>query len=191
MSKDDRERWNRRYAARDLKWSPNSWLAEVADEIRPSRPDALALDVACGYGRNAIRLAELGYAVDAWDVSDVGLGLLRDRLTELAGAGRALDVRPREIDLDGAAIPPATYDLIANILFLDRRLFPLYADSLRPGGLLLFETFVDLEDGRRADIRPEHLLRPGELAQSFGALDVLQYGEDAERGTARLLARKR
>ena len=190
MSDEDREHWDRRYADRDPDWSPNAWLVAVGEQLRPTRPGAPALDVACGYGRNAVWLAGLGYAVDAWDVSPVGLGYLRDRLAQLAESGRPLDVRPRVVDLDDAAIPPASYDLIANLMFLDRRLFPLYAAGLRPGGLLAFETFVNLGDARRAHVRPEHLLRSGELRDAFAALDVLRYEEDAERGTARLLARK-
>lgn len=190
MSSDDRERWNRRYSQRTLDWKPSSWLQAVSDDIRPERPGALALDVACGYGRNSVHLARLGYAVDAWDVSDVGLRLLREHLEGLAAAGDHLDVSPRQIDLDVTTIPPSQYDLIANIFFLDRRLFPSYLAALRPGGRLIFETFVDLGDGRRAHVRPEHMLRPGELREAFAALDIVRSEEDAERGTARLLARK-
>ena len=36
-----------------------------------------ALDVACGDGRNALYLAQLGYMVDAIDVSDVAIDALR------------------------------------------------------------------------------------------------------------------
>ena len=191
MSWEDRERWNRRYSERSLDWEPNSWLQSLGDEIRSATPGALALDVACGNGRNAIQLARLGYAVDAWDISDIGLRLLRERLDGLTAAGEHLDVRPRRIDLDAATIPPGQYDLVANIFFLDRRLFSAYLAALRPGGWLVFETFVDLGDGRRAHVRPEHLLRRGELRVAFAALEVVRYEEDAGRGTARLLARKR
>ena len=190
MSGEDRERWNRRYSERNLDWESSSWLQAVIDEIRRERPGGLALDVACGNGRNAIQLARLGYAVDAWDVSDVGLALLREYLDELAAAGEHLDVRPRQVDLDAAAIPAGQYDLVVNVFFLDRRLFPAYVAALRPGGWLVFETFVDLGDGRRAHVRPEHMLRPGELRAAFAALDLTRYEEDAESGTARLLARK-
>ena len=190
MSSEDRERWNRRYSERTADWDPNSWLLAVGDEIRPEWAGARALDVACGNGRNAIHLARLGYAVDAWDVSDVGLGQLGERLAELAGAGERLDVRPHQIDLDAAMIPPGQYDLVANVFFLDRRLFPAYVAALRPGGRLAFETFADVGDDRRAHVRPEHMLRLGELREAFVALDILHYEEDAERGTARLLARK-
>lgn len=190
MSDEDRQRWNRRYAERGIDWDANSWLQALSEQIRPDRPGALALDVACGNGRNSVQLARLGYAVDAWDVSDVGLGLLRAHLDELIAAGEHLDVRPRQVDLDAATIPPGQYDLVANVFFLDRRLFPAYVAALRPGGWLVFETFVDLGDDRRAHVRPEHLLRPGELRTAFAALDLVRYEEDAERGTARLLARK-
>ena len=191
MSREDRERWNRCYSDRTIDWDPNSWLLAVTDEIRAERPGALALDVACGNGRNAIQLARLGYAVDAWDVSDVGLSLLREHLAELTAADERLDVHPLQVDLDAATIPPDRYDLIVNVFFLDRRLFPAYVSALRPGGRLVFETFANYGDGRRAHVRPEHMLRLDELREAFADLEMIRYEEEAERGTARLLACKR
>jgi tellurite methyltransferase len=81
---------------------------------------------------------------------------------------------------------------VLNMLFLDRRLWPDMAAALRPGGLLAFETFVDLPGGRRSEVSPEHLIQPGELRAVFEALglETLLYDEDGVRGTARLLARR-
>ena len=72
-----RERWNERYADGGLEPFPDApaeWL--VAHEaLLPG--GGRALDVACGDGRNAVYLAQLGYMVDAIDVSDVAIGALR------------------------------------------------------------------------------------------------------------------
>jgi tellurite methyltransferase len=103
-----------------------------------------------------------------------------------------LVIWPQAVDLDAATIPPDTYDLIANLLFLDRRLWPQMAAALQHGGLLVFETFVELPRGRRSEVSPAHLLAPGELRTAFEALGLttLTYDEDDERGTARLLAQR-
>jgi SAM-dependent methyltransferase len=192
----DRKRWNRRYAeryeARDYAWRPSSWLVEIEPRLLPPGPDARALDLACGGGRNAVWLAERGWIVDAWDLSDVGLAILSRGLEERAARRQPLAVHPRQVDLDDATLPPTSYDLVLNILFLDRRLWPALAASLRPDGLLAFETFVDLAGGRRSEVSPEHLLRPGELRTAFEALGLqtVEYAEDGPRGTARLLARR-
>ena len=196
MTEADRERWNRRYAeryaARAYDFVPSRWLPEVEGRLRPPRKGARALDLACGPGRNAVWLAERGWAVDAWDLSDVALSILMCEREERAAHGFPLPIDVRETDLDGAAIPPATYDLVLNMLFLDRRLWPQMAAALRPGGLLAFETFVDLPGGRRSEVGPDHLLQPGELRAAFEALglETLVSDEDGPRGTARLLARR-
>lgn len=196
MAESDRERWNLRYAERrrerPMRWQPTRWLPEIAAQLRPPRPGARALDLACGPGRNAVWLAEQGWSVDAWDLSDVALDILRAELRARAARGAPLAVTPRQVDLDAADIPPATYDLIANILFLDRRLWPAMVDALRPGGLLAFETFVNLPGGRQSEVSPEHLLAPGELRAAFEALGLttLAADEATERGTARVLARR-
>ena len=192
----DRERWNRRYAERYAEraydFVPSRWLPEIEAHLQPPRQDARALDLACGPGRNAVWLAERGWTVDAWDLSDVALSILVCEREERAAHGfpRAIDVR--ETDLDAAEIPSATYDLVLNMLFLDRRLWAAMAAALRPGGLLAFETFVDLPGGRTSEVSPEHLLRPGELREAFEALGLqtLLSDEDGPRGTARLLARR-
>jgi tellurite methyltransferase len=198
MAEADRERWNRRYTeryeARDYAFRPTSWLPEIETWLRPPRPDARALDLACGGGRNAIWLAERGWTVDAWDLSDVGLAILARELDQRAARATPLEIYPQQVDLDAATLPTATYDLVLNLLFLDRRLWPSLVTALRPGGLLAFETFVDLPApaGRRSDVGPEHLLQPGELRAAFEALglETVEYAEDGPRGTARLLARR-
>ncbi len=190
MAEADRRRWDERYRSSEYDFTPNSWVADLAERVRPARPGARALDVACGGGRNALFLARLGYAVDAWDISEVGLALLRAELERRVAAGEALDVRPRRVDLDRAVLPTAEYALVLVLFFLDRTLWPRLARALKPGGLLLYETFVDLGDASRPHVRPEHKLRPGELPAAFATLDVDEYVEDAEAGTARLLARR-
>ena len=191
MTEADRRRWDERYRAGDYDFTPNAWLAGLAARLQPRAPGARALDIACGTGRNALFLAELGYTVDAWDVSDVGLAILRTELDRRAAAGRALEVRPRRVDLDDATLPTDAYELVAVLFFLDRTLFPRLVGSLTPGGLLLVQTFVDLGHDSRPGVPPEYKLRPGELRAAFATLEILEDAEDPANGTARLLARRR
>ena len=55
-----REDWNARYAQKELLWTaePNRLFAAEVGGLEPGR----ALDVACGEGRNAVWLAERGWA---------------------------------------------------------------------------------------------------------------------------------
>ena len=68
---------------------------------------------------------------------------------------------------------------------------------LRPGGLLLYETFtIHQRDLGQEPSNEAFLLREGELREAFGALRVLSYWEGLTEGPrpdamARLVARKR
>jgi SAM-dependent methyltransferase len=94
------------------------------------------------------------------------------------------------VDLDHFTVPSGFYELIINFFFLQRNLFDSMAQGLKPGGLLIFETYTTLHQHTNPErkMRPHFLLEPGELEHAFPTLDVLAYREEGE--TARLLARK-
>ncbi len=207
MSEADRQRWNERYAARppgEPSDGPVPRLIEVEALIRPTGPPAhtaatgvsgqaertgpaelaRALDLACGAGRNALYLAKLGYLVDAWDISDVALDLL---VRAARREGVTARIHPRRVDLDWALLPEATYDLIVDTYFLDRRLFEPMAAALRPGGLLFIETLLSTPERPG---RPDYYLQPGELPKAFRSLQPLLWREHRQEGWAALLARK-
>lgn len=161
----DRRKWNVRYRDMESDPSPTGIVARFAAIARTGR----ALDIAAGYGRNAVYLAGLGFEVDAVDISDVGLSRIGREQSR---------VHPIQADLDTYQIQAHTYDLILNINFLQRRLFPLIIEGLKPGGLLVFETFVEGGAPTRdvPDCR-DYLLRPNELLRAFLPLHILYYSE--------------
>ena len=185
MSDADRESWNRRHSAAELDWRPCTWLLAHEAVIRPHESNLLALDLACGTGQNALYLARLGYQVDAWDISDVALDLLR---VQLEASSPSFGVTPRQVDLDLASIPPTTYDLVVDINFLERRLFHAMAAALRPDGLLLVRVLMRKPAGD--DRTPAYLLEPGELHAAFAQLETLEYMEDPLEGWAAVVARR-
>jgi SAM-dependent methyltransferase len=188
-----RERWNERRVAgfEPFPDAPAPWLAEHAELLRRAG-GGLALDVACGDGRNALALARLGYQVDAVDVSDLTIEALR-----AAAPQRAPAVRPRVVDLEREPLAREAYDVVVVFNYLQRDLFGGLRRALRPGGWLLFETFgpAHLEElGKR--VNPDYVLAPGELLRAFPGLRVRHYREGVAerpggpRGVASLLARR-
>jgi SAM-dependent methyltransferase len=165
---EDRIRWNRKYADRPYSNQPSKIVATHFQQMRGGR----ALDIAAGNGRNALFLAKRGYRVDAVDISDAGLKLF---------AGKQPGVHAICADLDRFDIQPDCYDLIINIKFLNRRLFPLILDGLKAGGRLIFETFL-----KASDVQPDppfcddHLLRANELLHAFLELRIIYYCESNE-----------
>ncbi len=104
--------WDERYSGSDLVWSvtPNVFVAEVVGAMTPGS----ALDVAAGEGRNAVWLAEQGWAVTAADFSPVAVEraerIAGQRLGDAAGSFRAvvadaLEPAPPEVSGRG-------YDLV-------------------------------------------------------------------------------
>ncbi len=171
--------------------SPAEWLVEHAALLRGG---GRALDVACGDGRNALYLAQLGYMVDAIDVSDVAIGALRRAVQQ---RGLAMTIAPRVVDLEREPLPAGPYDVIVTLNFLQRDLFGPLQDALAPGGLLLYETLGQAHvDELGNDFNPDFLVAPGELLAAFDGLEVVAQREGvversgAPRGVASLVARR-
>lgn len=168
-------------------YGPSSWLIENADLLPRS---GRALDVACGSGRHALLLAAVGLNVRAVD-RDAGkiesLGTLAGRLG-LEVEAAAVDLETGDVDL-GRKL----YDLILVVHYLHRPLFPAIVSALRPGGLLLYETFTVDQAKRGRPTNPDFLLEHGELVQLVGPLEVLRQrdGDFDGRMVAAVAARKR
>jgi len=174
----DRIKWNEKYRQRDYPTEPSG----IVKDFFSLAPGRAALDIAAGSGRNALFLAEQGFVVDAVDISEEGLSLV---------AGRHPAIRPICADLDTFDIPGEHYDLILNVLYLNRRLFPQIREGLRPGGLLVFETLLETPGGAGHDDHcRDYFLRENELLHSFLSLRILHYHEehDAGQGEGRRLA---
>ena len=172
MTESDRERWDRKYADREgpAHFRPNWLLTEHRDLLTGSQ----ALDVACGFGGNALYLASLGYQVDAIDVSAVALARAQQEARR-----RGLQVNLVQADLARWWLPPSHYDLISVFFYLNRELLPLLSATLRPGGLLFQanhnKRFLEIRPG----FNPDYLLGPGELQRLAGiaGLEILHYAD--------------
>lgn len=148
-------------------------------------PKGRVLDVASGSGRHALFLASLGYQVDAVDRDEQALARLSSgaRIRHLTGiSSRVLDLeQPTQKPLLGHE----TYDAILIFFYLHRPLFPSLIDALKPGGMLLYETFT-LENHvqRQHPKRREFCLTHSELLRLTSGLRILHYDEGLHEGTS-------
>jgi tellurite methyltransferase len=191
---NSRDRWNERYAQPDRRWmpeTPSEWL--VAHEAL-LHGGGRALDVACGDGRNALYLAQLGYMVEAIDVSDVAIAALS---AAVEARGLTMTITPRVMDLEREPLPAGPYDVIVMTNFLLRDLYAPLQQALAPGGLLVFETLARCHvDELGHSFNPDYLLEPGELPRAFAGLEVVEHHEGVAqrsghpRGVAGIVARK-
>lgn len=182
MTHPHRQFWDTRYRDGYQPRVPSALLDRWLDRLIPGR----ALDVACGTGRNTLLLAEHGWRTLGIDISPVALHIARDEAQR-----RDLHVDLLAANLEDWPLPPDTFDLVCVFRFLDRSLCPRLALSVKPGGVLIYETFTvaqrNYEGGPRADAM---LLQPGELPALFSGLTALEHREGVidEGGRPRALA---
>jgi SAM-dependent methyltransferase len=155
--------------------APARFLVENFDLL----PKGLALDLAMGEGRNAIYLATRGFDVDGVDVDPEAVARARAKARRLGAPIRAV---VGNVEDGTYIIPLETYDVIAVFNYLHRPLFNDIREGLKPGGVVIYQTFTTEQLRFGAGPRnPDHLLRPGELRQVFADWEILRYREYVER----------
>jgi len=172
MSKQDRNKWNQRYA--EGSYHKNNPVTLVEDWL-PGLPVGRALDVACGAGRNAILMAQAGYQVDAIDISGVGLNLARQD-----AENQGLSINWIEQDLDQAYQFDTDYDLIIVMWYVNLALISRLCDCLAPGGYLICEEHLITDQDVIGPTSLNYRVAPGELREAVSGLDVLLYEESIE-----------
>jgi len=152
------------------------WLAGAVADLRPG----LALDLACGRGRNALYLAERGWHVTALDYSAVAIEAL---------CGTSIDARV--VDLEDAAfqLPDSHYDLIVDIVYLQRSLFPQIRTALKPGGMFVGVIAMFDDD---APMNADFLCKQDELRMVFADWTIHHYreGRNRHRNVAEIVAER-
>jgi SAM-dependent methyltransferase len=168
--------WNQRFSGQDYLFgrAPNVYLQTKAT-LLPSRGSALC--VADGEGRNSVWLAGRGLAVQAFDISEVGVAKAR-RLAEEAGASVDFTVA----DCDQWKWGQESHDVVAAIFvqFADppmrERLFANMARALKPGGLFILQGYtprqLELRTGGPGQL--SHLYTAELIRESFKCLDTVE-----------------
>jgi tellurite methyltransferase len=151
-------------------------------------PKGRALDLAMGYGRNAIFLASRGYVVEGLDLSEEAVAFCSGESKK-----RGLPLEANRVDLERHRLKGDAYDLITCFYYLDRALFPQIKGALKRGGMVVYETFlIDQHERHGKPRRVEFCLARNELLTAFSDLRIRLYEEGEVEGTfiARLIAEK-
>ena len=92
-------------------------------------------------------------------------------------APQKLPVWPLVADLSTCPLPRSRFDVILNLNFLDRSLIPHLIDALRPGGALLFDTFLIDQAATGHPRNPDFMLQHYELRERLSAMNLVRYRE--------------
>jgi SAM-dependent methyltransferase len=144
--------------------APSAWVARWAALV----PQGRVLDVACGGGRHSRYFLSRGYEVVAMD-----------RAPQAIPGARFVAA-----DLENGSpwpLPGERFQGVVVTNYLHRPLLPLLERSLVPGGVLIYETFMQGNERYGKPSNPAFLLQPGELWRAFSGLHVIAF----EQGRAR------
>lgn len=142
--------------------SPSDWVQKWA-HLAPN--NSQVLDVACGAGRHMQFFKNQGHQCTGIDRSAESLALAKQY-------GEVI-----EADIESGPWPLAgrQFDVVVVTNYLWRPLMPRILQSLAIGGLLIYETFSAGQEKVGKPSRPDFLLKPGELLQTFDSLHVIAY----------------
>jgi len=171
---------------------PAKLLEEFLPLLNNTVKDNGVLDLACGSGRNGIFLARHNLPVVFADINPAALKKISELLTDLDSA-----VQFWQVDFEDPQSRPLAgkkFDAILVFNYLHRPLIPDIKNSLRSGGLLLYETFTAEQATIGRPSNPDYLLNAGELRGWFKDWTVLHdfegYDHEPQRFYASLVARK-
>lgn len=173
MTKEERLRWDERYNTGS--YQPRAKASAFLESWIPRLPVGRSLDIACGAGRNALRLAEAGHQVQAVDISSSGIDMARAE-----AAKKGLNVEWVLADLDTYQLEAAAYDLITVIRYANPVLWPRLAQSLAPNGWLLVEHHMQTKLDVLGPTSSSFRLQPQELLEAFASLRIIYYEEAVE-----------
>lgn len=151
--------------------APSTFLIEATKELKPGA----ALDVGMGQGRNAVYLAQQGWDVTGFDISQKALDAA-DLNAEKVG----VHIKTVKSSYDKFDFGKEKWDLIVVIFawapVSDPDFVTRLHTSLRRGGRIVFEHFID--DSERPYAGPIRALQPGKLRTFFGDFRIERYEEE-------------
>ena len=152
-------------ASHEATLNPSDWVKRFASLISKN---GKVLDLACGSGRHALFLANLGFSVLAVD----------QNIAAIKDLGNSL-ITAKQCNLEEEFWPLADlqFDGIVVTNYLYRPHLERLPEILAPNGVLIYETFAQGNGEFGKPSNPNFLLNPGELLAfaAYHELKVLAY----------------
>jgi len=180
----DQSRWDKYYDIEEFLFGtePIRFLKENINLL----PKGKALDLAMGEGRNGVYLATQGFDVLGLDISPMGL----NKAKKLADYHN-VKIETQVVDLEGYPLKKNAYDVIICTYYMQRDLFDRAKESLKPGGMILIETY-NVDYLRYASFSKKYLLEYNELLEVFKDFKIIRYQayDDGKEAYSSIIAQK-
>lgn len=149
-------------------------------------PKGKVLDLAMGEGRNGVYLATQGFDVSGLDISEKGLEKAR-KLAEKHN----VTIETKVVDLESFKLPPNSYDVILCTYYMQRDLFKQFESALKPGGMIVVETY-NVDYLKYARFSRKWALDTNELLDIFKGMRVIRYQDydDGKEAYSSIIAQK-
>jgi SAM-dependent methyltransferase len=164
--------------------APSEWITRWSHLIKEN---SSVLDVACGFGRHMQWFQSRNCTVLGVDRSSEAV-----KFAAQWGQTVLADIENGPWPLmDGTSTPPTQqqFDAVVITNYLWRPLLPLIVDSVKRGGVLLYETFATGNEAFGKPRRPEFLLETGELLRVCKDFKIWGYEDVFLETQARVVQR--
>ena len=167
LQKSEKARWNRILTAPAPRFNtkPNAFLVDVARGLTPGK----ALDVGMGQGRNALYLAQQGWAVTGFDPADQAVAAAEAEAKRLGVTLKTYVLRDDQFDFG-----TAQWDLIVLSYVGAREFASRVYDALKPGGSVVVEAF-HRDATKNTPIGGSVVFDTNELLTLFERFRILRY----------------
>jgi SAM-dependent methyltransferase len=150
--------------------APSALLVDATRGLKP----ADALDAAMGQGRNALYLANAGWKVTGFDISETGISAAR-----ASAEKQGLQITTVQASYDTFDFGVDRWDLIVMTFawapVSDPEFVRRIQVSLREGGKVVYEHFI--RDAEHPYPEMVRALEPGQLKNYFNSLQIERYEE--------------
>jgi tellurite methyltransferase len=176
-------------------------LKRYANELEHAAKLGPVLDLACGSGRNGLRLIENNIPVIFADISADALLQVELSLAQEPYRKNASTATLWPVDLEQPGVNPLDGHMFGAIVayhYLHRPLLESIKQAVYPGGMVIYETFTVDQPRYGRPNNPNFLLRHGELQEVFCNWTILHSFEgvvekntgDGSKAVAQLVAEK-
>lgn len=145
----------------------NLFLPQIKTAVKTNANPVL--DLACGTGRNGLFLSDQNMPVVFADRSNDAMATIKPKLSEGS--------RLWPVDLELPGLYPLANQMFSAVLvfrYLHRPLFEAIKQAVKPGGLIVYETFTIDQAKLGRPKNPDFLLLPGELNGVFADWQILR-----------------
>ncbi len=164
--------WNQIYEDKSVAQTTPARVLLDNQRLLPS--SGKALDYASGLSGNGVFLAQRGFDVKAWDLSDIAVSKVNAyaHKQQLSLHAEKMDLENNLQQLHGE------FDVIVVSFFLHRESLSVLYKLLKPQGVLFYQTFVGEQLNGVGPSQSKFRLHRGELLKVFSNMKLLSYRED-------------